>query len=159
MSIYTFLEDQQIGYEKFTHPPVFTCEEAREHVPELDGAETKNLFVKDKKGRNHFLVVVGYDKSVDLKALSALLEVKNLSFCSPDRLQRFLGVEPGSVTMLGLMNDKDKVVQLIIDRSLWEANAFCCHPLVNTATLLISKAGMETFFQATGHTPRIVDLP
>lgn len=159
MTLFPFLEMHDVAYKHFTHPPVFTCDEARLHVPDLGAAETKNLFVKDKKGRNHFLVVMGYGMSVNLKALSALLGVKNLSFCSPDRLMTYLGVEPGAVTMLGLVNDSEKIVQLVIDNQLWEADAFCCHPLVNTATLVIDKANLEKFFLATGHPIKIINLP
>jgi Ala-tRNA(Pro) deacylase len=159
MDINAFLEKHSIQYQRFDHLPVFTCEEARQHVPDMPGAETKNLFVKDKKGRNLFLVVLGYDKKVDLKALSNLLEVKDLSFCSPERLMEHLGVEPGSVTILGLANDPGGKVKLIIDRQLWEASAFRCHPLVNTATLLIEKAQLEKFISATAHSITLVDLP
>ena len=158
MDIYAFLEKVGVGYEKYEHPPVFTCEEAREQLPDLGAAETKNLFLKDKKGRHHFLVVMGYDTKVELKEIARRLDVKSLSFCSPDRLRKYLGVEPGSVTMLGLACDTEKVVELVIEEQLWAQASFCCHPLVNTATLVIGKPELEKFFRATGHGVKLVDF-
>ena len=88
--LYRFLEDHQIPYERVDHPPVFTCEEAERLVPPLPGAHTKNLFVRDRRGRRHFLVVVGWDKQIDLKELGKLLEVSKLGMASAERLQRVL---------------------------------------------------------------------
>jgi Ala-tRNA(Pro) deacylase len=99
MDIYQFLADHDIEYERHDHPPVFTCEEALRLVPPLPAAKTKNLFVRDRKGRRHFLVAVGYEKAVDLKALASLLGVSKLGFGSAERLQRYLGVDPGSISI------------------------------------------------------------
>ena len=156
--IYEFLQRHGIAYEKCEHPAVFTCEEAERLVPLLPGAHTKNLFVKDKKGRP-ILVVVGYEKSVDLKALGKTLEAKDLSFASPEKLKEFLGVEPGSATVLGLLADEHNVVEVVIDEKIWNADGIQCHPLVNTATLVISHEGLETFLQATNHEAKIMDVP
>lgn len=159
MDIYEFLFEHGIEYERHDHPPVFTCEEADRLVPPLPAAKTKNLLLRDRKGQRHFLVVVGYEKVVDLKTLSSLLEVGKLSLASPQRLRRYLGVDPGSVTILGLMNDSDKAVEVIMDEVLWGSKAFRCHPLVNTSTLVISKENMERFLQITGHEIRVIDVP
>jgi Ala-tRNA(Pro) deacylase len=157
--IYQFLAQNEIEYQRQDHPAVFTCEEALRLVPPLPGAKTKNLFLRDRKGRRHFLVVVGYEKAVDLKSLTALLGVSKLGFASAERLQRYLGVEPGSVSMLGVLNDLNGEVELIVDRELWEAKAFQCHPLVNTSTLVISRDHLQRFFKATGHQVRLLDVP
>jgi len=159
INIYQFLAEHAIEYERHDHPPVFTCEEADRLVPPLPAAQTKNLFVRDRKGRCHFLVVVGYEKVVDLKALSSLLGVSKLSLASPERLRRYLGVDPGSVTILGVVNDPDKEVEIIMDEGLWDSNAFRCHPLVNTSTLVISRQNLQRFFDTTGHKPRILNIP
>jgi len=103
MDIYQFLTENNIPYERYDHPPVFTCEEADRLVPELPAAKTKNLFLRDRRGRRHFLVVVGYEKVIDLKGLSPLLGVSKLSLASSERLKRFLGVDPGAVTILGVV--------------------------------------------------------
>lgn len=158
--MYAFLDSHSIAYQRFDHPAVFTCEEALELRMPMPGKDTKNLFLRDKKGKRHFLVTVGHEKQVDLKALTDVLQVQQgLSFASPERLKERLGVEPGSVTIFGLVNDKDHRVEVIIDQAVWNADAICAHPLVNTATLVISHAGLETFLQATGHTAKVLDVP
>ncbi len=159
MDIYQFFAEHDIEYERHDHPPVFTCEEADRLVPDSPGAKTKNLFLRDKKGRRHLLVVVGYEKTVDLKALSSLVCINNLSFASPKRLKKYLCVEPGAVTVLGVINDLNKEVEVIIDKDLWNSNAFRCHPLVNTSTLAISKENLKRIFDITEHEIRIVDVP
>ena len=159
MDIYQFLDDHDIEYERHDHPAVFTCEQAERLVPPMPGAKTKNLFLRDRKGRRHLLVVVGYEKSVDLRTLSPLLGVSKLGFASPARLERYLGVEPGSVSILGLVNDVNLEVEVIVDQDLWEAEAFRCHPLVNTSTLVISRDDLQHFLEITGHRLRLLDVP
>jgi Ala-tRNA(Pro) deacylase len=157
--IYQFLDQHGIGYERHDHPPVFTCEEAQRLVPPLDAAPTKNLFLRDDKGRRHFLVSVGFEKSVDLKKLSSVIGSSKLSLASPERLKEHLGVDPGAVTLLGVVNDPDHAVEVIVDENLWNSQAFQCHPLVNTSTLVVSREGMERLFGATGHKIRVVCVP
>jgi Ala-tRNA(Pro) deacylase len=159
VDIYRYLSEHSIDYERHDHPPVFTCEEAERLVGELPAAKAKNLFLRDKKGRRHFLIVVGYEKAIDMKALSSLLGIGGLSFASPERLKKYLGVDPGAVTILGLVHDVDKEVCVIFDEGLWHAAAFRCHPLVNTSTLVISKENLERFLDLTGHKACILDVP
>lgn len=159
IDIYEFLAENHIEYRRHDHPAVFTVEQALRHVPPLPGARTKNLFLRDRKGLRHFLVVVGYEKAVDLKALTPLLGVSKLGFASPERLQRCLGVDPGSVSIMGVANDTNQEVEVIVDRDLWGAEAFQCHPLVNTSTLVISRDDLQRFLDATGHQVRVVDIP
>jgi Ala-tRNA(Pro) deacylase len=154
------LDAHGIAYRRADHPAVFTCEEADRAVPsELGGVHTKNLFLRDGKGRRHWLLVTLCSKPVDLKALAPRIGADNLSLGSPDRLMRFLGLTPGSVTVLGLTNDPDRQVMLLVDREVWEADAWRCHPLVNTATLVISRAGIDRFLELTGHEARVVEVP
>lgn len=159
MDIYDFLQSHGIEYQRFDHPAVFTCEQASELRMPIPGKDTKNLFLRDEKGKRHFLVTVGHEKQVDIKALKKMFATQKLSFASPERLKEHLGVEPGSVTILGLVNDSEHQVEVFIDEAVWTAEAVCCHPLVNTATLCISHAGLEAFLKATGHTPHVVDVP
>jgi Ala-tRNA(Pro) deacylase len=158
MDILEFLANHGIPYRRCDHPPVFTCEEAERLVPDLPGAKTKNLLLRDKRGRRHFLVVVGYEKTVDLGALATQLQVKGLRLASPERLRRFLGLDPGSVTILGLVHDRRGEVELVVDQALWKADAFRCHPLVNTATLVIARPDLERFLEITGHCPRVLQV-
>lgn len=157
--IYSFLDSHGISYKKHDHPAVFTCEESEALGLDIGGVSTKNLFVKDEKKKRYFLVVVGHEKSVDLKALGKLLEVKGLSFVGPELLKEYLGVEPGSVTILGLINDADHRVEVIVDQRVWDGESINCHPLVNTASLVIAHEGIETFLKATNHRARSMDVP
>lgn len=160
MDIYSFLDQHGITYQRFDHEAVFTCEQAAEiRTKPMPSKDTKNLFLRDDKGTRHFLVTVGHEKKVDLKALRTIVGASKLSFGSPERLKDHLGVEPGSVTLLGLVNDPDHKVEFYIDTAVWEANGVCCHPLVNTATLAIPHEGIVKFLQATGHQANIIDVP
>jgi Ala-tRNA(Pro) deacylase len=159
MQIYRFLDTHAIEYEKHDHPPVFTCEDVNRLIPDLPGQKTKNLFICDNKGKQHFLVTVPDEKSVDLQSLAAALGVKKLRFASADRLARHLKLEPGAVTILGAVNDEAGAVTVVIDKTIWEAAALQCHPLVNTATLVISLDNIRKFLTATGHEPTIIDVP
>ena len=157
--LFGFLETHRIGYQRTDHPAVFTVEEARRLVPPLPATPTKNLFLRDQKGTRHFLVVVGHDKAVDLKALAPAIGSSKLSLGSPERLAARLGIEPGAVSLLALVNDPGHTVEVFIDRALWQAEALQCHPLVNTATLVIPNDDVERFLTATGHAWRLVDVP
>ncbi len=159
MNIFSFLRQHNISYEQVDHPPVYTVAEAQEKVPPLAGAETKNLFIRTRKADRHFLVVVRYDKSVDLKSLAAALGVKKLGFASPQRLMTYLGIEPGSVSLLAILNDSDAVVEIIIDQAVWEADRIKCHPLVNTSTLSITRSDIARIFEITGHSFTVMDVP
>jgi Ala-tRNA(Pro) deacylase len=159
MDIFQFFADHNIEYERHDHPPVYTCEDVNRLVPELPGAKTKNLFVRDQKGKQHFLVSVPDEKSVDLKALASVLGVDKLSFGSEKRLKKYLDLEPGAVTILAAMNDTDEAVEVVVDEELWKAEALLYHPLVNTSTVLISRENVARFLEITGHTPRVIKVP
>lgn len=157
--ICAFLTEHRIPFERFDHPAVFTCEEAGRLCPPMPGTSTKNLLLRDRKGTRNFLVTMGYEMSADLKGLKDLLEVDKLSFASTERLKTLLGVEPGAVTLLGILNDKEGKVEVILDEAIWNAEALQCHPLTNTATLVIPHEGIVKFLESTGHMPRVLRIP
>jgi len=157
--IYKFLENRDIEYERHDHPPVFTVEDVHRLTPDLPGAKTKNLFFRDKKGTRHFLVVLPADKRVNLKALPNVLQSSKISFGSPDRLMKHLGIAPGSVSLLAIANDQENKVEVVIDKSLWNSEAFQFHPLVNTSTLVISRNNIKKILAATGHEVKFKDIP
>ena len=159
MDLDAFLRDHGITAERHAHPPVMTVEESERLVPKLPGAKTKNLFLRDKKGARHFLATVPHDLSVDLYALGSALAAGRLGFASAERLAKHLGVTPGSVSLLALVNDAARAVEFVIDRALWDAPAVQAHPLVNDATMVIGHAELERFLAATGHAPRVIDVP
>jgi len=148
-----YLDANGFAYRRTEHPAVFTCAEAELHRPKLPAVSTKNLFLCDKKKRHYFLAVTSCEKTVHLDDLKAQLGVSHLRFGSEADLERLLGVGRGSVTMMGLVNDTEHKVALWIDDEIWAGEYFLCHPLVNTATLVLSKAELERFFTLTGHTP------
>jgi len=155
-----WLDGRAIAYRRFDHPAVFTCDEAARLVPsEANGVHTKNLFLRDKKGRRHWLVITTCEKPVDLKALAPAIGADNLSLGSPDRLERYLGVTPGAVTLLALVNDPDQQVTLVVDRDIWGSESWRCHPLVNTATLLMPWAAIQAFLAAVDHQATVVEVP
>src|SRR3989338_11209413 len=145
-----------ILYERFEPPAVFTCEESDRLCPPMPGAHTKQLLMRDKKGKRHVLLIVMHDKKVDIRELGKILEAKDLGFASPGRLKNLLGVEPGSVTPLGLIFDEKNEVEVIIDEDAWNIGQFRFHPLVNTATLVINRQGFEAFLQHTNHPHTVV---
>lgn len=147
-----------IAHRTVEHPPVFTVEQAKALRGSLPGHHIKNLFLRNKK-EEMWLVVALEDRAVDLKRLGEVLGAGRLSFGSPDRLRRTLGVEPGSVTPLALVNDPGHQVRLALDRSLAEEGPVNAHPLVNAMTTALSAADLQRFFAATGHAPRWLDFP
>ena len=146
-----------IVVEEATHPPVFTVEEAAAHPHGLSGLDTKNLLLKDAKG-GLFLITLRADRRADLKALPALVGAKRFSFASAETLLEALGVTPGAVTPLAMINDTAHRVTFALDRALAEAERIVCHPLVNTASVSIATADLLRLLQDTGTTPRIIDL-
>ena len=149
-----------LGIETKTvrHPAVFTVEESRELDFGIPGGHTKNLFLKDAKGRL-FLIVAHSDTRVDLKRLPKRLGCARLSFGKPPLLQEVLGVEPGSVTAFAVMNDeKQRRVSVIVDEALMKHDLINCHPLVNTATTSIRRDDLLCFLRETGHEPEILSL-
>ena len=152
-----------IAQRTVEHPPVFTVEEAKALRGNLPGHHIKNLFLRNKK-EEMWLVVALEDRAIDLKRLGEALGAGRLSFGSPDRLRRHLGVEPGSVTPFTLVNDATHLVRLALDRGLADDDSggggpVNAHPLVNTMTTAIAIADLLRLFEATGHAPRWLDFP
>ena len=139
------------------HPPLATVDDAHAIWDSLPGAQVKNLFIKDA-GKQYWLVVVPGDPRMDTKALAPLMGSKRISFGSADDLRAILGVEPGSVTPLAMMNDAQHQVRLVIHAPLMEAPTLLVHPLVNTATLEMAPADLLRFLAHHGVTPALIDL-
>ncbi|MBV6522067.1 MAG: Prolyl-tRNA editing protein ProX [Gemmatimonadaceae bacterium] len=159
-ALYRLLDAHEIRYQRYDHRAVFTCDEADGVVPEdLGAVHSKNLFLRDKRGRRHWLLVTACEKPVDLKAVARLFDADTLSLGSPDRLWTHLRVTPGSVTILALMHDAAHAVELVIDAAVWSGASLRCHPLVNTATLVLGRDQLQRFLDVTGHVPRVIDIP
>ncbi len=139
------------------HEAVFTVGESTALERDLPGGHTKNLFLKDAKGRL-FLVTAEAHAPVDLKSLHKRLGCARLSFGKPDLLMEVLGVPPGSVTAFSLINDPDGRVTFVLDQRLTQFETINCHPLVNTATTNIARDDLLRFIQVSGHEPVIIQL-
>ncbi|TCS64829.1 prolyl-tRNA synthetase associated domain-containing protein [Varunaivibrio sulfuroxidans] len=141
-----------------THPPLHTVAQSRARRGEIAGGHCKNLFLKDKKGAL-WLVVTLEDRPVNLKGLKGRIDSAHLSFAKPDLLLDALGVAPGSVTPLALINDSTHRVRLVLDKEMLERHdRLNFHPLTNTRTTTIDTSDLLDFFHLTGHRPRIVSL-
>ena len=150
-SIYDILADLNIVYEKHEHPAVFTVKEAEQYDSGIDAGKSKNLFLRNKKGNVHYLLIAESNKKVDLKKLSSLLNEGRLSLASPERLDEYLGLTPGSVSPFGLINDSSKSVRVLIDKCLLSHDKLAFHPNVNTATLVIKTNDFRKFLDWTGN--------
>jgi Ala-tRNA(Pro) deacylase len=139
------------------HAPVFRVEEGLELKAALPGAHTKNLFLKDKKGA-FWLVSARQDTSVDLKRLPRAIGADRLSFGREELLWDLMGVRPGSVTALALINDPGRRVTFVLDRALWQAGTVNFHPLTNAATTALGQADCRRFLRLLGRDPLVVDF-
>lgn len=151
------LEALGIASRSFRHAPVFTVEEAKALRGDLSGAHIKNLFLRNKKGEM-WLVTCLEDRRIDLKALAAALGAGRFSFGSAERLMTHLGVQPGSVTPLAVVNDRAGRVRVVLDKALLDYDEVNCHPLVNDMTTTLSTEGLVAFLEAEGHPPQILDF-
>lgn len=152
-----YLDELGIEHHTIDHPPVFTVEEAAEHTSHLPGAHTKNLFLRNKK-KDLYLATVLAERRVNLNALAKTVGAGRFSFGKPELLREVLGVEPGSVTPLALINDIEHRVHFILDAAILEHEIVNVHPLTNTATTAMHPRDLCTFIDSLGHTPHILDL-
>jgi Ala-tRNA(Pro) deacylase len=157
--LFALLDRLRIPYATTPHEAVFTVAESAGVKERIPGGHSKNLFLKDKRGRL-FLVVAGADTPIDLKRLhEALGAAGRLSFGSAELLAARLGVAPGSVTPFAAMNDAPPAVEVILDAALMAHERVNFHPLVNTATTTVTREDLVRFLEATGHPPRVLALP
>jgi len=147
-----------IAHATMRHEPAFTVEEALRLRGRIPGAHSKNLFVRDKKER-HWLVSCLSDRKLDLKWLAGELETKRLTFCSRRRLEGYLGIRAGAVSPFAILNDITGIVRVALDADLLDREPLNFHPLDNSMTTTISRAGLLRFLEAEGHPPRIIRFP
>ena len=156
--LFAFLDKLGIAHKTVTHPPLFTVEQSRALRGKIAGGHTKNLFLKDKKGTLVLLSALE-DTAIDLKSLHRVLGAAGrFSFGSAELLRTSLGVEPGAVTPLAAMNDREQKVNVVLEAALMECAIINSHPLVNTMTTSIAAVDLVKFLKATGHPPRILAL-
>jgi Ala-tRNA(Pro) deacylase len=152
--VFEALRALHIPFTAFHHPPVFTAADADAHWRTIPGTPVKNLFLRNKKGDRHYLVVLPIAKQADLRHLVRVIGDDRLSFGSPERLQTHLGVSPGSVSPFGLINNPQKSVVVIVDEDLRGAPGVILHPNLNSQSVVVSGADLERFLTSTGHVVR-----
>ena len=147
------------GFEYFVeeHAPLFTVEDSKSLRGQIEGAHSKNLFLKDAKG-NFFLISIEESASIDLKKTMQQIQSKKLSFAKPEYLQDILGIEPGSVSPFALLNDTKKQVEFYLDRSFLDSETVNFHPLINTATVNISPQNLIELIEKYHNPVNYIDL-
>ena len=153
-----FFDAHGVDHATTDHQAVFRVGEGEGIKDGIPGAHTKNLFLKDAKGRL-WLISAKDDTVIDLKRLHTVIGSARLSFGPAELMVETLGVTPGSVTAFGLVNDTEGRVTFVLDRALADAAQVNFHPLTNTATTTVSQAGFRAFLAALGRTPIVVDFP
>ncbi|MEO1648160.1 MAG: prolyl-tRNA synthetase associated domain-containing protein [Pseudomonadota bacterium] len=156
--LYADLAATGIAYAVHEHPAVFTVEESRAIKPDIKCLHTKNLFLKDAGGA-FFLLTVPADARIDLKRVHPLLACRRLSFGKPDAMESLIGVTPGSVTPLAMINAEVGAITLVLDETLAVDQPVGVHPLRNTATMVLNGTDILAAARGWGHNPRVVDLP
>ncbi len=156
--LFAFLDGLGIRVATVNHPPLFTVADSQALRGEIAGAHTKNLFLKDKKD-NFFLVTAGEEAEIDLKQIHHVIgAASRVSFGKPEALMELLGVSPGAVTAMGLINDAGNRVKFIIDSALLEHQVVNVHPLTNEATTSMAVDDLLKFVEATGRRPCVLKV-
>ena len=138
------LKEKKINYTLYNHPPLFSVADSKKLRGDIDGAHTKNLFLKNKK-KNFYLFSCEENSVVNLKQLSKKINAKNLSFAKEEYLLKYLGIRPGSVSPYSLLNDKENKIFFYLEDKLYESKKINFHPLVNTATITLSTSDFVEF--------------
>jgi Ala-tRNA(Pro) deacylase len=156
--LYTLLKSLGIEFEYREHPPVATIEEATIHWKGIDAGRCKNIFLRNHKGNRHYLVILEHLAELNMRDLEQRLKQGKLSFASPERLKKHLGVEPGSVTPFGLINDAEQHVHLFIDKELLKFDRLSFHPNVNTASIVVTRNDLIRFLESRGNSYQFLEL-
>jgi Ala-tRNA(Pro) deacylase len=151
VSVVARLRELGIEYTRHEHPAVATVDEAEAHWADIDATHCKNLFLRNQKGNRHYLVVLTASKKADLRKVADQIGDGKLSFASAERLMRYLGLTPGSVSPFGLINDREHAVRVVLDRDLKTSMRLSFHPNINTVTLTVAAADFMRFLDACGN--------
>ena len=156
---YDFLDDLGVGYQRIDHAPAMTMEVCAAIDEVLDATICKNLLLCNRQCTAFYLLMIPGDRHFKTTELSHQIGSSRLSFAAPEYMEQFLDITPGSLSILGLMNDKDMKVQLLIDEDVLKGEYVGCHPCINTSSLRLTTADLvQKVIPALGHEPRIVKL-
>ena len=157
--VYDLLDRLGVSYQRIDHEPANTMEACAEIDRVLDATICKNLLLCNRQCTDFYLLMIPGDKVFKTSVLSKQIGSSRLSFASPEYMEQFLDITPGSVSVMGLMNDHDHRVQLLMDEDVLKGEFIGCHPCINTSSLRIrTKDMMEKVIPAMGHEPRLVTL-
>ena len=157
---YDLLDRLGVEYDRVDHAPAMTMEDCKEVDEILESMVCKNLFLCNRQETAFYLLMIPDTKVFHTKDLSAQIHSSRLSFAKETYMEELLDITPGSVSVLGLMNDTENAVQLVLDKPIAESARIGCHPCINTSTLAVSTQDILTkFLPAVRHEPIIVDLP
>ena len=160
LASYDLLDSLGIVYTRVDHSRADTIEACHQVEKVLGWPICKNLFLCNRQKTQFYLLMLEGDKVFKTKDLSKQLEVSRLSFAGPEDLQQILSLQAGSVTVLGLMHDKKNMVQLVMDKPIYDAAFVACHPCISTSTVCFSMEDLrEKLLPALHHAPIVVDLP
>lgn len=152
------LNELAITYETVVHPPAFTTEEANQYIEGKAGVRTKSLFLTNRKKTAYYLLIMNDSKRLDITKFQESLAVKRLSFASPTNLMGKLGVEPGAVSIFGLLNNQEKDVQVYFDKDIITQEIMSFHPNFNEMTLFLKTSDILRFIEELGYTYHTVTL-
>jgi Ala-tRNA(Pro) deacylase len=155
--LYRLLKELDIEFNYYEHPPAPTIEIAMQYWKDIDAMHCKNLFFRNHKGNRHYLVIIDHKKNLDIHTLEKILKQGKLTFASEQRMMKYLGLRPGSVSPFGLMNDKNHEVHLFIDESLKDGKTISFHPNENTASLVIDYYNFTKFITYCGNIFEYID--
>lgn len=156
--LYRILKELSISFDYYEHPPAPTIEEALKNWKHIDSTHCKNIFFRNHKGNRHYLVILDHRTRLDIHDLEKRLKQGKLSFASPKRLQKYLGLEPGSVSVFGLIHDQEVHVHVFLDEKLEKAEKLSFHPNNNSASLVITFADFLKFLAWSGNTFEFIRL-
>ena len=158
-SLKKWLDIHEINYILHQHPAVFTVPEAIKHCGHIKGTHCKNLFLKNKKSGQFYLVTIPYDKRLDLNKFRRMVKAPKIRFAEAEDLLNILGITPGAVSPIGLVNDLENKTIFMIDIEVWNADEVCCHPNDNSETMQIPGPQFQRLIKATGNPIEIRKLP
>ena len=156
--VYQTLDELGINYKVYEHPPLPTIGEAVKYWGNIEATHCKNIFFRNHKGNRHYLVIADHRQDLAIHDLEKRLKQGKLSFASPERMQKYLGLNPGSVSPFGLINDATHHVHLFIDENLKTATKISFHPNINTATVALTFNDFMKFLNATGNSYEFIQL-
>ncbi len=156
--ILQLLKELDISYELYEHPPVPTVEDALPYWNKIDANHCKNLFFRNHKGNRHYLVILKHDRKLNIRDLEQRLKQGKISFASPQRMERYLGLSGGSVSVFGLINDNENHVHLFLDDGFRSAEKISFHPNENNATVVISYQSFIKFLEWSGNSYEFITL-